>query len=99
MPRLSRASHKSALVYGGLRDANVDPGATSFIASAGNEGEAGLATHDDFGVLPRRVCFLRRACVTVGPAEGSALPVCLCALKKGCDRGAIRGVSVGLHWG
>jgi hypothetical protein len=91
---VAREPDKSALMYGGLRDVNIDLGATSFVASAGDEGEEAIP--DDFGPLLGRVCFLRRPLVspltgtiTVGVVEGGALPVCLClpeddieALKK-----------------
>ena len=90
---VARELDKSQLVYGGLRDVNVDLGATSIVSSAGDE--AAAAMPDTFGLLGR-VCFLRRPEVSpipgtifISPAEGGALPLALClpdvdleALKK-----------------
>lgn len=76
---MARERDRSRLVYGGLRDVNVDLGATSIVASAADE-----AMLDGFGVLGR-CCFLRRPDVSpipgtifITPAERGALPLALC---------------------
>lgn len=93
---LAREPDKTALVYGGLRDVNIDLGATSLVASAGDEKDTNSALPESFGPLLGRTCFIRRpyvspltSTITIQPAEGGALPVCLClpeddmeALKK-----------------
>ncbi|KAI4127472.1 MAG: hypothetical protein LQ338_003195 [Usnochroma carphineum] len=90
---VAREPDKSQLVYGGLRDINIDLGATSVVSSAGDE--AASAMPDTFGLLGRP-CFMRRPDVSpiigtfcITPAEGGALPFALClpnvdleALKK-----------------
>ena len=90
---VAREPDKSQLVYGGLRDVNLDLGATSIVSSAGDE--AASAMPDTFGPLGR-ACFVRRPEVSpivgtifITPAEGGALPLALClpdvdldALKK-----------------
>ncbi|KAL8955054.1 MAG: hypothetical protein Q9183_006811 [Haloplaca sp. 2 TL-2023] len=90
---IAREPDKSQLVFGGLRDINLDLGATSVVASAGDE--AASAVPDTYGELGK-VCFVRRpkvspiaGTITITPAEGGALPVALClpevdleALKK-----------------
>ena len=91
---VAREPDKSLLVYGGLRDVNVDLGATSVVASASGEAAAGMVP-DAWGVLGR-ACFVRRpdvapiaGTILITPAEGGALPLALClpdvdleALKK-----------------
>ncbi|KAI4283246.1 MAG: hypothetical protein L6R38_002288 [Xanthoria sp. 2 TBL-2021] len=90
---IAREPDKSQLVFGGLRDINLDLGATSVVSSAGDE--AASAVPDTYGLLGP-VCFVRRpnvsplvGTITITPAEGGALPVALClpeidleALKK-----------------
>lgn len=90
---VAREPDKSQLVYGGLRDVNLDLGATSIVSSAADE--AAAATPGTFGLLGK-FCFLRRPDVApivgtifITPAEGGALPLVLClpevdleALKK-----------------
>ncbi len=90
---VAREKDKSQLVYGGLRDVNVDLGATSMVSSAGDE--AASAMPDMFGLLGR-ACFVRRSdaapivgTIVITPAEGGSLPLALClpevdleALKK-----------------
>ncbi|KAL9611093.1 MAG: hypothetical protein Q9204_009037, partial [Flavoplaca sp. TL-2023a] len=90
---IARERDKSQLVFGGLRDINLDIGATSVVATAGDE--AASAVPDTYGLLGRS-CFVRRpnvspivGTITITPAEGGALPIVLClpeidmeALKK-----------------
>ncbi|KAL8737334.1 MAG: hypothetical protein Q9181_001790 [Wetmoreana brouardii] len=95
---IARERDKSQLVFGGLRNINLDIGATSVVATAGDE--AASAVPDTYGLLGRS-CFVRRpnvspivGTITITPAEGGALPIVLClpeidmeALKKDVEWG------------
>ena len=79
---VAREPDKSQLVYGGLRDVNLDLGATSIVSSAGDEAASFMP--DTFGILGR-TCFVRRPDVSpiigtifITPAESGALPLALC---------------------
>jgi trichothecene 3-O-acetyltransferase len=95
---IAREPDKSQLVYDGLHDVNIDLGATSVVASAGDEAASTLP--DTYGLLGR-ACFVCRpnvspivGTITITPAEGGALPIALClpeidleALKKDVEWG------------
>ena len=91
--QIARERDKGCLVYGGVRDVNVDLGATSIVASSGDEAAAAAAGGGggmpvDFGVLGK-MCFLRRpnvasipGTVFITPAEGGAMMMNVCLPER-----------------
>lgn len=79
---IAREKDRSRLVFGGLRDINLDLGATSVVAGAGDD--AAKSAPDTYGPLGS-VQFVRRprvtpiaGTITITPAEAGALPITLC---------------------